>query len=282
MNSKNYSWGELYETLNEMRKNGEEISDPILQRGLTLFLKLDRVVFLREIYELLENSLALDRKRPGDEDRLTLTDINKIFSPCLDGLILMFRDHYYHEYKLQLALLPIETIKFLFFRGIITDKKDSINDNYTRFYRIRGETHYFRGARKYIDVKEFMNNVCMYGTAKTLEVVMEWISTIPSDNAVCCAIDNSNSGLYNILIANGAVIKIEHLIWGAKYNRTDVVQTCVDFYKKNGFPTDDGYDHVNCALAWAREHRDKTSLKMLKELRKCLFSGREVIELNFY
>lgn len=68
------NWGELYETLQEMKRKGDEIQDPLFLRAFTLFHNLEEAKNIKEIWALL------------DEANFSEIEINRINSPCLDGI----------------------------------------------------------------------------------------------------------------------------------------------------------------------------------------------------
>lgn len=70
-----YSWGSLYETLQEMIKNGDELPDEELKQGFELFRKLDEAKNFPEIRQIVHLN--------------TLTKIQqlRLNSPCLDDII---------------------------------------------------------------------------------------------------------------------------------------------------------------------------------------------------
>lgn len=72
---KPYSWGPLYETLQEMIQNGDELPDEGLKRGFELFHKLDNSKGIVNIYNVLK------------EVALTENERLRLCSPCLDGII---------------------------------------------------------------------------------------------------------------------------------------------------------------------------------------------------
>lgn len=67
-----YSWGPLYETMMEF---SEPWRDPLFERAFHLFYKLDMAENIETVIELLE------------QYKFTEYELNRINSPCLDGLI---------------------------------------------------------------------------------------------------------------------------------------------------------------------------------------------------
>lgn len=78
-----HSWGEFYDTLKEMEKNGDTIEDENLLKTFSLIEKLENAKNEREIWDVIEQS------------NITYYERNRINSSCLDGLILSRRDRYW-------------------------------------------------------------------------------------------------------------------------------------------------------------------------------------------
>lgn len=71
---KPYSWGPLYETLQEMIQNGDELPDEGLKKGFELFHKLDNAKTIEEICNIISQA------------NLTKTEQLRLNSPCLDSI----------------------------------------------------------------------------------------------------------------------------------------------------------------------------------------------------
>lgn len=77
---KTYSWGELYETLTEMKQNGDDCQDELFTRIFTLFSTLDKTQTIKEVQEIIKN------------EKFTEIEINRINSSCFDGIINTIHD----------------------------------------------------------------------------------------------------------------------------------------------------------------------------------------------
>lgn len=75
ISEKKYSWGPLYETLQEMVKNGDELPDEELKQGFELFRKLDEAKNFPEIRQIIYKNM------------LTKVQQMRLNSPCLDDII---------------------------------------------------------------------------------------------------------------------------------------------------------------------------------------------------
>lgn len=95
-----YSWGELYETLKGMEKNGDFIEDEFFQKVFKLFDRLDKINSYQEIQEILQ------------EFTLTEYEINRINSSCLDGIIFSINIKYWQPYTAVCKIKFFETAKY--------------------------------------------------------------------------------------------------------------------------------------------------------------------------
>lgn len=101
-----YSWGELYDTLKEMERNGDTIEDELFQR----FFKVVETLEDAKTYDEISNTIK--------SLNFSTTEINRINSSCLDGLL---------EYILSNERLRafvgkttrIDTVNFLIKKNII-------------------------------------------------------------------------------------------------------------------------------------------------------------------
>lgn len=81
-----YSWGPLYETLKEMYDKGDPHEDPLFTRAFELFSLLDNAQTLEKVREILKEKCTF-----------TQMEINRINSPCLDGILYTIN----HEHPLR-------------------------------------------------------------------------------------------------------------------------------------------------------------------------------------
>lgn len=109
---KTYSWGELYETLKDMEEKGDWVEDPLFRRILNLFPRLENAPFT-EVQRIL-------RTEPFTE-----TELNRINSPCLDGLIACVPFHLTDMKKIYENSYT-ETYKFCLDKGMPLDNFSSI------------------------------------------------------------------------------------------------------------------------------------------------------------
>jgi hypothetical protein len=72
-----YSWGPLYETLKEMKENGDDHQDEKLRYAFQLFEKLDKVETIVQIRKIILDGL---RNISSDEQK-------RWNSPCFDGIV---------------------------------------------------------------------------------------------------------------------------------------------------------------------------------------------------
>jgi hypothetical protein len=71
-----HSWGELYETLLEMKEKGDDPHDELFARVFDLFPKLDKAQTLTEVREIIDKDAWF-----------TKTELDRINSLCLDGIL---------------------------------------------------------------------------------------------------------------------------------------------------------------------------------------------------
>lgn len=96
-----HSWGELYETLLEMKEKGDDPHDELFTRIFELFPKLDKTQTLKEVRDIID-----------EEAWFTRTELDRINSTCLDGIIsTIYKDN---PLKNLITDFPmyIETLKF--------------------------------------------------------------------------------------------------------------------------------------------------------------------------
>lgn len=110
---KTYSWGELYETLKDMEEKGDSVEDPLFRRILTLFPRL-------------ESSPLADIERILEKETFTETELNRINSPCFDGLIACLPHNMTKIYENNYT----ETYKFYLDKGLQLDNFAYILTNY--------------------------------------------------------------------------------------------------------------------------------------------------------
>lgn len=101
---KTYSWGELYETLREMEENGDRVEDPLFRQILDLFPRLDRANFT-DTMEIIEKL------------SFTEQELNRINSPCLDGLMAIRKYLPISYFDLLCKGNYIESCKFILDKG---------------------------------------------------------------------------------------------------------------------------------------------------------------------
>lgn len=101
---KTYSWGELYETLREMEENGDRVEDPLFRQILDLFPRLDRANFT-DTMEIIEKL------------SFTEQELNRINSPCLDGLMAIRKYLSISYFDLLCKGNYIESCKFMLDKG---------------------------------------------------------------------------------------------------------------------------------------------------------------------
>lgn len=243
MGPKTYSWGELYETLDEMRQNGEEFSDPVLEQGLVLLRKLDYVASLSELFDILFAYTGKDYKWMREDKNIPITKIHidKLNSPCLDGLLSLRKFYPYGWRDADFHLLSIETIKFLLCRGIITN--------------------YFYKDETYINANQFIYKLLVKGSAKLLRAVFELkneILCIPKNFNISCITENKDTEVFTVLLENGYKMLPEDIIWAAEGKRADLVLLCL----QNGA---DPHYNWNSVLGWAYRNNDISTKEIMRK-----------------
>lgn len=139
-----YSWGELYETLNTMSKNGDEHQDPLFTRAFELFKKLDNAVGKKQVKKLLKKY------------NFTEEELNRINSPCLDGILKCINQRF-SLCALLRKNCSIETLKYFLDRGVC---RRSIT-NAIRYDRLDAVKLFIeRGADIKMRQKEFLISAC--------------------------------------------------------------------------------------------------------------------------
>lgn len=71
-----YSWGEFYETLKEMKESGDEFKNETFEKAHSLFTKLDTLSNIEDVKQAIK------------EANLSEIEINYINSSCLDGILI--------------------------------------------------------------------------------------------------------------------------------------------------------------------------------------------------
>lgn len=115
MDAANYSWGEFYETLKEMKENGDDAKDELFDKMSSYFQELDKASTRETIYNIL-CSVARFFTLESEAQ-------NRINSKCLDGLLLTRYALSNGELDLWQALAEhhseyIDTCKFYIAKGM--------------------------------------------------------------------------------------------------------------------------------------------------------------------
>lgn len=258
MGPKTYSWGELYETLDEMRRNGEEFSDPVLEQGLVLLRKLDYVATLSELFDLLFAYTGRDSNWLNEKTGFPITEmhINKLNSPCLDGLLSLRKFYPYDWRDADFHLLPIETIKFLLCRGIIIVKSYNIEEQ-----KFTHKTLYFCSKEEHINATHFMYTLLERGSAKLIREVFELKNEnlcIPKFFSIKCITDNKDKEVFNVLIENGYQMTDDDIVWAAEKKRADLVLRCLELGA-------DPHCSDDSVLGWAYRNKDIATKEVLQK-----------------
>lgn len=116
MDVANYSWGEFYETLKEMKENGDDAKDELFDKMSSYFQELDKASTRETIYNILCSIVRFFTLESEAQ--------NRINSKCLDGLLLTRHELFNGELGLWQALAEhhseyIDTCKFYISKGII-------------------------------------------------------------------------------------------------------------------------------------------------------------------
>lgn len=153
---KPYSWGPLYETLQEMLKNGDELPDEGLKKGFELFHRLDNAKGRSEVEKVLK------------EANLTREEQLRLNSPCLDGIIISVQKPHPAAY----AILNTCLDTCIFFSECFTVK-------YVRLACIAGN---YRFLKYMIETTGVVNNLeacmeeaCKYLHSEIIELLTEYI-----------------------------------------------------------------------------------------------------------
>lgn len=118
----NYSWGELYETLKEMRKKGDHHNDLLFNQAHQIFMALDTNNDYKILYAIATKS------------KFTTHEMNRINSPCFDGICKYFERSWstlcYLNFEQLLfdyanTFFP-ETVKFFLSKISIKDREKTL------------------------------------------------------------------------------------------------------------------------------------------------------------
>lgn len=153
---KPYSWGPLYETLQEMIQNGDELPDEGLKKGFELFHRLDNAKGRSEVEKVLK------------EANLTREEQLRLNSPCLDGIIISVQKPHLPAYAIFNTCLDT----CIFF-------SECFNKQYSRLACISGNQHYL----KYIiettgvvnNLKECIEEACKFLHSEIIELLTKYI-----------------------------------------------------------------------------------------------------------
>lgn len=148
-------WGELYDTLQEMKRNGDEIQDPLFSKAFILFDKLEEANDIQNIWQLL------------DEANFTETEINRINSPCLDGLYAC------RKYKKFGTFLAKHIDKY-YETLILVFPFMSQNDAYGMIKVLCKDTSTINFDRLYDFTFEICGYIFEYEFAKIVHLACEW------------------------------------------------------------------------------------------------------------
>lgn len=147
-----YSWGELYETLKKMSDNGDDHKDPLFTKAFELFAKLDNAVGKKHVKKILANY------------SFTEDEINRINSPCLDGIIALIN----FEYPLTKFLKSkhsMETLKYFLDRKICNRSViQAISFDRVDALELFAE----RGADIKTDEKMYLSEACAEGCSQCI------------------------------------------------------------------------------------------------------------------
>lgn len=181
-----YSWGELYETLNTMSKNGDEHQDPLFTKAFELFKKLDNAVGKKQVQKLLQKY------------SFTEEELNRINSPCLDG-ILKCINSYNLVYTFLREKHSVETLKYFLDRGICkrhmmraieTDRIDII------------KLYIQRGADIERDKREFLRFACENNSKNCAKFFIDKQSVTEEAFLEICDWEDNNE-IIQLFIDNG-------------------------------------------------------------------------------
>lgn len=149
-------WGELYDTLQEMKRNGDEIQDPLFSKAFILFDRLENADNnIETIWQLL------------DEANFTETEINRINSPCLDGLYACRKYKKFGTFLAKHIDKYHETLILLF-------SYMSKNDAYGMIKVLCKDTSTINFDRLYDFTFEICGFVFEYDYAKIIHMACEW------------------------------------------------------------------------------------------------------------
>lgn len=232
-----HSWDEFYETLLEMKKNGDDPQDPLFDRAYILFSALDDAKTEKEIRELIQNNL------------FTELEINRLNSKCFDGLLAadeaLLQDKgcsICHALVLLEKSFP-ETYKYILSKleneAIFTyDKPKFIYE-----YRFGGRPEYFEIFRLYypdISLAFIFSKACEYDDISLVKYFIEkdLVTQIPKTEmyaSLSLACENDFVELTSVLLQNmkcSSEIIYDHLWQSIKYEQHDMAALLARNYDK--------------------------------------------------
>lgn len=242
-----HSWGEFYETLLEMKKNGDDPQDPLFDRAYILFSALDDAKTEKEIRDLIHANVP-------PIGTFTELEINRLNSKCFDGLLAadeaLLQDKgcsICHALVLMESSFP-ETYKYILSKleneAIFTyDKPKFIYE-----YRFGGKPEYLEIFRSYYPVEKYsdislafiFSKACEYDDISLVKYFIEkdLISQIPKTEiyfSLSLTCENDFVELTSVLLQNmkcSSEIIYDHLWQSIKYGQHDMAALLAQNYDK--------------------------------------------------
>lgn len=178
-----YSWGELYETLKKMSDNGDEHKDPLFTKAFELFAKLDNAVGKKEVKKILQ------------EYPFTEEELNRINSPCLDGIIGCIKNSSIHRIYSKYS---IETLKYFLDRRIcVRSVSRAILNDRVDILKLFIE----RGVDIQIQCKKYLQYACYGFSPKCVRFLINKDSI--SEQAFVLAVQSDYTDITQLFIDNG-------------------------------------------------------------------------------
>lgn len=168
-----YSWGPLYETLKEMYDKGDPHEDPLFTRAFELFSLLDNAQTLEKVREILKEKCTF-----------TQMEINRINSPCLDGILYTINSEDPFQELVRNYWKYIETCKFYtnfrkelacpLFMACVNGRTDLVK-LFLPFEKTR-----LREPKP--DRHKYLYHACIYGYTDIIKLLVEEGATMTDDN----------------------------------------------------------------------------------------------------
>jgi ankyrin repeat protein len=241
-----YSWGEMYETLKTMQENGDDPQDEIFARFFETVKELDEAKTVSEVKTILTKYNFSD------------IEIERINSPCLDGLLLALKVPESSLMAVVVDAQKIETCKYLLGKnmGTRTLIRACKLNNIEMVKLMLIEASFFEkdkglqiaSARGFFDIVQlllqnkanvhFENGTplcvaCQNGHLDVAKLLIQYNADIHTDNEYCLRASalNGHKKMVEFLLDCGALISIDNnqpLRNAVKADKIDIVEMLLD------------------------------------------------------